>query len=34
VLSFPGGAERFAKAAAARGLTLNESRGEWILRQQ
>lgn len=34
VLSFPGGAERFAKAAAARGLTLNESQGEWVLRQQ
>jgi len=34
VLSFPGGAERFAKAAGARGMTLNESRGEWILRQR
>ncbi|MFP3920815.1 MAG: DUF2066 domain-containing protein [Dichotomicrobium sp.] len=34
VLSFPGGAERFAKAAGAQGLTLNESRGEWILRQR
>jgi len=34
VLSFPGGAERFAKAAGSRGLSLNESRGEWILRQR
>ncbi len=34
VLSFPGGAERFAKAAAARGLTLNQSGGELILRRQ
>lgn len=34
VLSFPGGPERFAKAAGAQGLTLNESRGEWILRQR
>jgi len=34
VLSFPGGAERLEKAAGARGLTLYESRGEWILRQQ
>ncbi|RIA56837.1 hypothetical protein [Dichotomicrobium thermohalophilum] len=34
VLSFPGGAERFAKAAAARGLTLDRSGGEWILRQR
>ncbi len=34
VLSFPGGAERFAKAAAARGLTLDKSGGEWILRQR
>lgn len=34
VLSFPGGAERFAKAASARGLTLDRSGGEWVLRQQ
>jgi len=34
VLSFPGGPERFAKAAGARGMTLDESRGEWLLRQR
>lgn len=34
VLSFPGGAERFAKAVAARGLTLDRSGREWVLRQQ
>jgi len=34
VLSFPGGADRFAKAAVARGLTLYESGGEWILRRR
>lgn len=34
VLSFPGGAERFARAASARGLTLNQSGDELILRQQ
>jgi len=34
VLSFPGGPERFAKAASARGMALNESRGEWILQRR
>ena len=34
VLSFPGGPDRFAKAAGAKGLSMRESRGEWILRRQ
>lgn len=34
VLSFPGGAERFAKAVAARGLSLDQQQGELILRRQ
>jgi len=34
VLSFPGGPDRFAKAASAKGLNLTESRDGWILRQR
>lgn len=34
VLSFPGGPDRFAKAASAKGLSLREHRGERVLRRQ
>jgi len=34
VLSFPGGAERFAKAAQASGLSLSRSGDGWVLRQR
>jgi hypothetical protein len=34
MLSFPGGVERFVKAADANGMSLNENRGEWILRRR
>jgi len=34
VLSFPGGPERFAKAARAKGLSLRDSGGEWVLRRR
>jgi len=34
VLSFPGGPDRFAKAASAKGLSLSQSGGDLILRRQ